>query len=567
MLLAVSLPRLLARHVRTEAAQVPKVRFVSPVAVPTVRLTREAALCARLDAAALARARERRRRAGGDHEHHHVLRHLGRVGLCGEECLGGGAADPGEWKEPPMTTSRSEASTSPLPVCAGAGGRVLVSTQRSGGGGVPLPEELLNTEVEAVKVETIERCEASSGRATKGKSGASAMALAKALRRWLEHGHLNHRRGRLRPRCYTVTLTSKLGGEAELRIKLAKFISVFERRAPKGGALFALDRAPNTGRWHVHALVLLPPTFDAQKLVPWWTRCWPRKGRPARKGGQKVLAIDVEKLDMVLAHHLGRTRKGAPIPNLPPLAERIVACGTLARPWALVAQSKGVPNAPAPPKPKKKHSRTKKASTSPLPVRATPLLLDEGHCLWCSRQLALGGRKDTLKHAGCRRSASRAKVALARRFGSDARLEVERLESDEYMQRIKEAWAEEANRTRPERREAARARLLRAREDLMRWRQGGPLVALERLLCDIDGTKEPEHLRVETDVRIAPPIADISVEDAAHEMSELVAIMPLMLRAGTLQPTDELRETTIQLARELGLRVAPASKPDAMGAP
>jgi hypothetical protein len=50
--------------------------------------------------------------------------------------------------------------------------------------------------------------------------------------------------------------------------------------------------------------------------------------------------------DMVLAHHLGRTRKGAPIPNLPPLAQRIVACGSLARPWALVAQAKGVPNAP-----------------------------------------------------------------------------------------------------------------------------------------------------------------------------------------------------------------------------
>ena len=139
--------------------------------------------------------------------------------------------------------------------------------------------------------------------------------------------------------------------------------------------------------------------------------------------------------------------------------------------------------------------------------------------------------------------------------------------TDEYTQRVKDAWAEDAHRTRPERREAARARLLRVREDLTRWRQGGPLVALERLLCDIDGTKEPEAVRIETETSAKSAPADVTPEEAAKEVAELVHIVPYLLRAGTLQPSDELRATVIQLGEQLGLHVAPASNGAASGAP
>jgi hypothetical protein len=139
--------------------------------------------------------------------------------------------------------------------------------------------------------------------------------------------------------------------------------------------------------------------------------------------------------------------------------------------------------------------------------------------------------------------------------------------TDEYIQRVKDAWAEEASRTRPERREAARARLLRAREDLTRWRQGGPLVALERLLCDIDGTKEPDAVRIEAEVKATPPEVAMSQEAIAEEMAALVACIPSCLRAGTLAPSDELRRVVIQLGRELGLRMVPGSNEAALGAP
>jgi hypothetical protein len=138
---------------------------------------------------------------------------------------------------------------------------------------------------------------------------------------------------------------------------------------------------------------------------------------------------------------------------------------------------------------------------------------------------------------------------------------------DDYVERIRKAWAEEAARTRPERREAGRARLLLLREDLKRWKQGGPLVALERLLCDIDGTKEPEAVRIEADVKATPLETEMSEEAIAEEMAELVACIPAFLRAETLAPSDELRAVVLQLGRELGLRMAPASNGFALGAP
>ena len=70
----------------------------------------------------------------------------------------------------------------------------------------------------------------------------------------------DRRRGADRPLAYAVTLTCRSGDESEIRAKLADFVRVVGKRAPKVGLLCALDRAPS-GAWHVHALALLPPTL------------------------------------------------------------------------------------------------------------------------------------------------------------------------------------------------------------------------------------------------------------------------------------------------------------------
>lgn len=322
---------------------------------------------------------------------------------------------------PVVDDDGAEASTSPLPLRAGALTGVLADNRN-------------------VKLSVYEGCEATSTPPAPPKRGASALQLARAMRRRLLRGHLSPRRSRTRPEAYSVTLTCRSGAEAEVREKIAEFIDVLEHRAPKAGALLALDRASGTGRWHVHALVLLPKRIAADTVVTWWTHLWPRATRPARHGGQRVRHLQHGhrlggELDSVLAHHFGRKRKGQAIPVLPPLADRITACGTLARSWALVAQAKRVPNAPAAPKPKKRPLRVKKASTSPLPRPSTPPLLQDEECRWCLKSLGMGGRKDARRHGGCCRSSSRALMALVRRLGERARDEVIRLERDGWPTR------------------------------------------------------------------------------------------------------------------------------------
>lgn len=127
---------------------------------------------------------------------------------------------------------------------------------------------------------------------------------------------------------------------------------------------------------------------------------------------------------------------------------------------------------------------------------------------------------------------------------------------DDYVERIKAAWSEDAAKTRPERREATRARLLRLREDLKRWRAGGPLVALERLLCDIDGTKEPETVHVETNV---PPgaiaLPELTYEQSVEALVDAMGLMPYLLEKREVVPTESMRRTAYTFAKKVGLNV------------
>ncbi|MBX3506486.1 MAG: hypothetical protein KF895_13490 [Parvibaculum sp.] len=233
------------------------------------------------------------------------------------------------------------------------------------------------------------------------------------------------RRGPARPGVFSVTLTCRSGDEHELRAKLAVLLGVLGRRAPRAAMLCALDRAPKTGRWHVHALALLPPNLDPATVARWWCRCWPRgrtvrpaRGaqhfRPLRAGrGGAALANDI---DRVLTHHLGRTRKGVPIAGLPALPVRVTACGSLAGLWARVCHVKGIPVAPYVPPRRKRPSRARKVSTAASRPGKTWVL--GGSCAWCAKVFPKGKRRGSRYcHRSCGSAASRALRAFEGRVG------------------------------------------------------------------------------------------------------------------------------------------------------
>jgi hypothetical protein len=287
----------------------------------------------------------------------------------------------------------------------------------------------------------------------------AAGKLARSIERWVSRGQYNPQRiGGQYPLAYSVTLTSRCWpSAASLRAKLGALIRVVARRAPKLALLGSVDRSRDTGRWHVHVLVLAPPTFDITKLVKWWRRLWPRKAaggaylRPSTKG-QKVRRLAApgpygatsaltNDLVRVLTHNLGRTREvngqRVPIPGLPAIYRRVVAYGALARVWERVCGRWGIPLACSYAPPYKARSRAKKVSTKPL--RPSRTWSAGESCVWCGKALAIGTRKDA-RHCGraCGSAASRALCTFEKRMGahaSPARARVVALENDGWLRR------------------------------------------------------------------------------------------------------------------------------------
>lgn len=255
----------------------------------------------------------------------------------------------------------------------------------------------------------------------------SAQKLAKSIRRRLVCRMLRaEAHTPTANRAYSITLTCRSGDEAEVRAKVQELASLVPRCARRAGLLCALDRAPKTGRWHVHALAVVPADFDIARITDWWRRLWPRKDthgndlRPTREAQHaRPLGLTPwqlrSDLDRTLAHHLGRTRKGIPIPDIPTTANRVTAVGTLIGVWERVCCAKGVPIAPSPPRPQKPASRAKKVSTLPLP--RTPQWVRGVSCAWCGRRFPKGKRRDSRYcGASCGRSASRALRQFAGRL-------------------------------------------------------------------------------------------------------------------------------------------------------
>jgi hypothetical protein len=265
-------------------------------------------------------------------------------------------------------------------------------------------------------------CGATSGRAAGARGGSSMWRVAQAVRRCLTQDCLSGARGRRPHRAYSLTFTWRSGSESEVRAAVLRFGSVLERRLRDSGCLFVLDRAPNTGRWHVHALAVLPPGFDATKLVVWWARRWGKHERPARVAQHVRPLATGNDIDRVLAHHLGRTRRGAPIPLIPPVAQRATAWGLLRAIWTRVCALKGI----ALPPQLVVASQSPPSATKPSSA-ASSQQVRRRRCRWCEQPLPIGVRCDARSCDSCRRSASRALGRLEGRFGDRARKSADRL--------------------------------------------------------------------------------------------------------------------------------------------
>ncbi len=198
-------------------------------------------------------------------------------------CLTLGAAGPDQ-----------KVSTNPSRPCVCACAGILTSAERSEGLTSPGGSALASESEASLGARTRQGCVAPCDAAArcmvrarcahaKCRRGVSAWKLAVSIRRRLMFGALHdRRRGADRPLAFSVTLTCRSGDESDVRAKLADFVRVVGKRAPRVGLLCALDRAPS-GAWHVHVLALLPPTLAPEKLIVWWCRCWAnRKLRPVR---------------------------------------------------------------------------------------------------------------------------------------------------------------------------------------------------------------------------------------------------------------------------------------------
>ncbi len=274
-----------------------------------------------------------------------------------------------------------------------------------------------------------------------------AWKLAGSIVRYLRRGALNGRHGAERPSAVSLSLSCRSGDEAEVRVKLAEFIDVVADRAPVVAQLCALDRSPS-GKWHVHALALIPPGFDVAKLTRWWRRRWPRKTpngdylRPSKRGQHfRRLALGRE-LKVVLAHHLGSSRvvEGVrvPIVGLPSLPDRVRAYGALADVWKRVCDKNGITLPAGAVSLKKRPSRPRKVSTVPSPPGQawTP----GASCAWCGKTFPTGKRKGS-RYCGrtCGSAASRALKSFERRVDddlvTDARDRVVALEANGWLRR------------------------------------------------------------------------------------------------------------------------------------
>jgi transposase len=155
------------------------------------------------------------------------------------------------------------------------------------------------------------------------------------------------------------------------------------------------------------------------------------------------------------------------------------------------------------------------------------------------------------------RSRSEVVGEMAARFGASMRT------ADDYIARVRQAWAGDAGARREAEREATVTRL----EDLSRKAEKrgafGAAVAAERLLADVRGVRAPQELEVRTTQAQPPPEVDLTEEQIVEELSSAVEVLARALARGPTAPLPGLVDAAKELAEAVGLSLCPADEPTA----
>jgi hypothetical protein len=218
-------------------------------------------------------------------------------------------------------------------------------------------------------------------RVAAGASGPSIDRLAEALvGALLGYAHPRTRR-------YTsITLTAAVADGPTIELLRDALCATIEQRWPTVGLLVVLDVA-ESGRYHLHLLLLCPPDVArvrmAARIKRLWRRLCKRSSIDAGRRAQDSRVIDTEDAlrYQIFQHHLAAAgRVDAPlqarVAAVGPLAVRVRAVGPLERIWREVASRLHVANISAP-EPIIAPGRTR---TTPLPK---PKAGPGGRCGWC----------------------------------------------------------------------------------------------------------------------------------------------------------------------------------------
>jgi hypothetical protein len=153
------------------------------------------------------------------------------------------------------------------------------------------------------------------------------------------------------------------------------------------------------------------------------------------------------------------------------------------------------------------------------------------------------------------RSRQEVVAEMASRFGASTRT------ADDYIARVRHAWAGDA----AARREADRGATIARLEDLSRKAEKrgafGAAVGAERLLADVRGVRAPQELEVRTTQAQPPPELDLTEEQVVEELSSAVEVLARALARGPTEPTRALAEAARELAEAVGLALRPADEP------
>ncbi len=126
---------------------------------------------------------------------------------------------------------------------------------------------------------------------------------------------------------------------------------------------------------------------------------------------------------------------------------------------------------------------------------------------------------------------------------------------DGYLRRVRESWRDDAQEGRQDLRGRSLDRLMALRERLLRAQAWSPLVALERLIADVEGVRNATQQAPQTRALNAPRASPSITAEGLRER------LPLLVQASArlaLRTEDArlIESTRAALARSLSLLAA-----------